>query len=221
MVTPLKNTMRDFLPVMQNPRFVSLVPLIWVPLIGIALNACTPAVSEGVGEATTTEAVAPSSAQVTDADMPDAQMPDAQMPDADMPDAQMPAEGLVVKASAHDVDETTARLTKVLEAKGLTVFTTIDHQANAAGADLELPPTRVVIFGNAKLGTPLMQCAPSLAIDLPQKVLIWQDEAGVKLAYNDPQHLAQRHRLDGCGAEVLKKITGALDGLTQQAVDAS
>ncbi len=211
MVTPLKNTMRDFLPVMQNPRFVSLVPLIWVPLIGIALNACTPAVSEGVGEATTTEAVAPSSAQVTDADMPD----------ADMPDAQMPAEGLVVKASAHDVDETTARLTKVLEAKGLTVFTTIDHQANAAGADLELPPTRVVIFGNAKLGTPLMQCAPSLAIDLPQKVLIWQDEAGVKLAYNDPQYLAQRHRLDGCGAEVLKKITGALDGLTQQAVDAS
>lgn len=201
MLNPLKHTMRYFPPIMPNPRFVSLAPLLLAPLVGLALNACRPAVSEGSGEVANAESGVPSRTEATA--------------------AQMPAEGLVIKTSVHDVDETTARLTKVLETKGLTVFTTIDHRANAAKADLELPPTRVVLFGNAKLGTPLMQCAPSLAIDLPQKVLIWQDEAGVKLAYNDPQYLAQRHQLEGCGTEVLNKITGALDGLTQQAVEES
>lgn len=74
------------------------------------------------------------------------------------------------------------------------------------------------MFGNPNLGTPLMQCSPTLAIDLPQKVLIWQTETGVSLAYNDPTYLAQRHNLGDCGAEVLETVTGALDGLTNQAI---
>ena len=75
---------------------------------------------------------------------------------------------------------------------------------------MSLRPTEVVIFGNPKVGTPLMNCAQSVAIDLPQKALIWQDEAGeVWLAYNDPAYLAGRHKIEGCD-EVLKKVSGAL-----------
>ncbi len=127
--------------------------------------------------------------------------------------------GLIVKASPYSVEETEARFKQILDAKGLNVFATVDHEKNAAGAGLELRPTRVVIFGNPKVGTPLMQCQQTIAIDLPQKVLIWEDEQGqVQLAYNDPQYLGGRHRLDGCGVEALKTISGALDNLTNGAL---
>lgn len=127
--------------------------------------------------------------------------------------------GLIVKSSPHSVEETEARFRQILDAKGLNLFATVDHAQNASGAGLELRPTRVVIFGNPKVGTPLMQCQQTIAIDLPQKVLIWEDEQGqVQLAYNDPQYLGGRHRLDGCGIESLKTISGALNNLTNGAI---
>ncbi|NEQ55146.1 MAG: DUF302 domain-containing protein [Leptolyngbya sp. SIO3F4] len=127
--------------------------------------------------------------------------------------------GLIIKASPYSVEETETRFKKILEAKGLNLFATVDHAKNATGAGLELRPTRVVIFGNPKVGTPLMQCQQTIAIDLPQKVLIWEDEQGeVQLAYNDPQYLGGRHRLNGCGVESLKTIAGALNNLTDGAI---
>ena len=120
------------------------------------------------------------------------------------------ADGLVTLQSAHSVDETADRLVKVLNKKGMTVFTRIDHAAGAAKVDKNLRPTQVVIFGNPKVGTPLMKCAQSIAIDLPQKALIHEDAAGkVWYSYNDPAYLANRHSLSGC-EEVLKKVSGAL-----------
>ncbi len=118
--------------------------------------------------------------------------------------------GLVTVKSNHNVKMTADKLEKVLKAKGMTVFTRIDHSAGAKKVGKQLRPTELVIFGNPKVGTPLMQCAQSVAIDLPQKMLIWQDKAGATwLAYNDPQHLAKRHNISGCDG-VLKKVTGAL-----------
>ncbi len=128
------------------------------------------------------------------------------------------ATGLIVKSSPYSVAETERRFVEVLEANGLNVFATVDHAENAATVDLQLPPTRVVIFGNPRAGTPLMQCQPSIAIDLPQKLLIFADEQGVQIAYNDPQYLAERHQLADCGAQAIAKIAEALDGLTEQAI---
>ncbi|MGB3138414.1 MAG: DUF302 domain-containing protein [Nodosilinea sp.] len=126
--------------------------------------------------------------------------------------------GLVIKPSPYSVEETESRFIQTLESQGLNVFATIDHAQNAVGAGLELPPTRVVIFGNPKAGTPLMQCQQSIGIDLPQKLLIFQDEQGVQIAYNDPRYLGGRHRLDGCGAQVIANVAEALNGLTEQAI---
>ena len=127
--------------------------------------------------------------------------------------------GLIVKSSPYSVEETETRFTQILEARGLNLFATVDHEQNAAGVDLALRPTRVIIFGNPRVGTPLMQCQQTIAIDLPQKVLIWEDDQGqVQLAYNDPQYLGGRHRLDGCGVEAIKTISGALDNLTSGAI---
>ena len=127
--------------------------------------------------------------------------------------------GLIVKSSPYSVEETETRFKQILENRGLNIFATVDHTQNASGVGLELRPTRVVIFGNPKVGTPLMQCQQTIAIDLPQKVLIWEDEQGqVQLAYNDPQYLGGRHRLDGCGVEAIKTITGALNNLTNGAI---
>ena len=127
--------------------------------------------------------------------------------------------GLVIKQSPHSVAETERRFISVLEEKGLNVFATVDHAQNAEGSGLALPPTRVVIFGNPELGTPLMQCSPSTAIDLPQKLLIWEDSAGqVQIAYNDPRYLAGRHRLKECGNDVIQQIAGALDNFSDAAV---
>lgn len=131
--------------------------------------------------------------------------------------AQPTAEGLVVKKSAHSVAETLDRLTQTLEENGLTVFTRIDHAENAKGADLELAPTQVLIFGNPKLGTPLMQESRTTAIDLPQKALAWEDEDGaVWIAYNHPAWLSERHGLKA-REEVLEKIGTALDGFVTHA----
>jgi len=118
--------------------------------------------------------------------------------------------GLVSVKSSHDVATTADKLETVLKSKGMNVFGRVNHAAGAEKAGMSLRPTEVVIFGNPKVGTPLMKCAQSVAIDLPQKALIWEDEAGqVWLAYNDPAYLANRHQIEGCD-EVLQKVTGAL-----------
>lgn len=127
--------------------------------------------------------------------------------------------GMVIKQSPHSVAETAQRFTSEAESRGIKVLATVDHEQNAASADLTLRPTQVIIFGNPRLGTPLMQCEQSIAIDLPQKLLVWEDEAGqVKLAYNDPRYLGGRHKLSSCGREAIQQIAGALDNLSGIAI---
>ena len=118
--------------------------------------------------------------------------------------------GVITIPSAFDVSTTADRLESVLKKKGMTVFARINHTEGAARVGLKLRPTELVIFGNPKVGTPLMHCSQSVAIDLPQKALIWKDSGGkVWLSYNDPAYLSNRHGITGC-AEVKKKITNAL-----------
>mgnify|MGYP000273487978 CR=1 FL=1 len=127
------------------------------------------------------------------------------------------ADGLVRVQSAHDVETTADRLVRVLERKGMTVFDRVDHAAGAERVGQALGPTRLVIFGNPKVGTPLMRCGRSVAIDLPQKALIWRDADGaVWLGYNDPAYLAARHGIDDCGG-VIGKIEQALAGFARAA----
>jgi uncharacterized protein (DUF302 family) len=126
-------------------------------------------------------------------------------------------EGMISIKSAHSVAVTADRLEKILGSKGMTVFKRIDHAAGAQKVGKTLPPTELVIFGNPKVGTPLMLCSHSVAIDLPQKALIWEDKAGqVWFSYNDPQYLALRHNIQGCD-EVLKKVAGALGNFAKKA----
>ncbi len=105
-----------------------------------------------------------------------------------------PGNGITSIPSNHSVDETVARLTGLLQAKGVTLFALVDHSGEAAKAGLSMPPTKLLIFGSPKAGTPLMLAAPSIAIDLPLKVLVAQDAAGkVTVSYNSPAYLQQRH----------------------------
>ena len=129
-------------------------------------------------------------------------------------------DGIESVASPHDVPGTVDRLVAALESKGLTVFDRIDHGANAEGAGLELGATEVLLFGNPKLGTPLMRCAPTAAIDLPQRILAFVDGGGgTRLAWNDPAWLAERHGIDPEGecAEVLATVAGALENFAKAA----
>ena len=127
------------------------------------------------------------------------------------------ADGVITVASAFSVHETADRLEAALKKKGMTLFARVDHAAGAQKVGLKLRPTELVIFGNPKAGTPLMRCAQTVALDLPQKALIWQDADGkVWLSYNDPAYLKERHGVKGC-APVLAKITKALEGFARAA----
>jgi len=118
--------------------------------------------------------------------------------------------GMVSIKSAYDVATTADRLETALSKSGMTVFTRINHSDGAMNVGMQLRPTELIIFGNPKVGTPLMQCNQSAAIDLPQKALVWQDEKGqVWFSYNDPAYLVGRHNITGC-TEVLRKVSGAL-----------
>ncbi len=122
-------------------------------------------------------------------------------------------DGLISVVSSHSAAETSDRLEGAAKARGLTIFARIDHAAGAAAAGLELRPTTLLIFGNAKGGTPLMQQAQTLGIDLPLRALVWQDEGGVvRVSYDDPAYLAQRHGLDarGMGPAALAGILAQL-----------
>lgn len=127
------------------------------------------------------------------------------------------AEGLVSVPSSHSAEATMDRLESIVADKGLTVFARIDHAAGAEKIGESLRPTELLIFGNPKGGTPFMQCAQSVGIDLPLKALVWEDEAGqVWLGYNDPAYLAQRH--DAAGCAVVPSLSKALKGMTEAAV---
>ncbi len=122
--------------------------------------------------------------------------------------------GLVTVASDDDFDETVCRITEAIEAReNLSVVTTVDHAANAETADLDLPPTTLVVFGNPAVGTRLMQSSRSVAIDLLQKLLIWEAENGtVNVTYNDPQRLADRHGIEDRD-ELLGNVASLLRGI--------
>jgi uncharacterized protein (DUF302 family) len=126
------------------------------------------------------------------------------------------ASTIVSKASKYSVPETIDRLEKIAKAKGLTIFARIDHSGEAEKAGLKMRPTQLLILGNPKGGTPLMNASPSIAIDLPLKALAWQDADGkVWLGYNSPDFLKQRHNLP----DDMVKVVGAIGGLVDAAVE--
>ena len=127
------------------------------------------------------------------------------------------ADGMLTVRSHHGVKETADSLETILKEKRMNVFDRISHSDNATKAGLKLRPTELLIFGNPKIGTLLMQCNQSIAIDLPLKALIWEDEDGqVWLSYNDMEYLKQRHEIKGCD-ETIAKIADVLTGIARQA----
>ncbi|HEV2401723.1 MAG TPA: DUF302 domain-containing protein [Candidatus Sulfotelmatobacter sp.] len=115
--------------------------------------------------------------------------------------------GLIQLASKHSADETLRRLEAAFAEKGLKVFSIVDHSGEAEKVGLKMPATKVIIFGSPKAGTPLMLAAPSLAIDLPLKVLVAEDGSGkVSVTYNDPEYLRGRH---GVPPDLIKNLAGA------------
>jgi len=132
------------------------------------------------------------------------------------------APGLTTIRSSFGPLDTMNRLETAVKAKGMTVFARIDHAAGAAVVGLPLRPTEVLIFGNAKGGTPLMQSVQTVGIDLPLKALVWQDAAGdTWLSYNDPDWLAKRHGLSGETEAAVGILAGALAALAQAATQAA
>ncbi|WP_084246091.1 DUF302 domain-containing protein [Rhodoplanes sp. Z2-YC6860] len=130
----------------------------------------------------------------------------------------MAADGLITVRSSYAAKETMERLEAEVKAKGLTVFARVDHTAGAAAVGLRLRPTDLLIFGNAKGGTPLMQAAQTISIDLPLKAMVWQDESGAAwLSYNDPAWLAKRHGLGSDVQPTVDALSGALRALAKAA----
>jgi uncharacterized protein (DUF302 family) len=132
----------------------------------------------------------------------------------------MAAAGLITIPSSFGPKETMDRLEAGIEAKGMTVFARIDHAAGAIAAGLPLRPTELLIFGNAKGGTPLMQADQAIGIDLPLKALVTEDAAGkIWLSYNEPRWLAARHGLGSAVAQALDAMTAALHAVTKAAAN--
>src|SRR5882724_4158708 len=122
--------------------------------------------------------------------------------------------GLIDIRSSHSVDETVEKLKGILQAKGVTLFALVDHSGEAEKAGMKMRPTKLLIFGNPKAGTPVMLAAPSSAIDLPLKILIWEDaERKVWVTYNSPVYLQERHSLP---PELLQNI-GVVETLAAKA----
>lgn len=119
--------------------------------------------------------------------------------------------------SSFNVKETADRMENILKEKGMTVFNRIKHSEGASKVGIELRDTELIIFGNPKVGSPLMKCQQSVAIDLPQKALIWEDDKSmVWISYNDPRYLEKRHNIAGCG-EVISTIEKALASIAKSA----
>jgi len=128
-------------------------------------------------------------------------------------------EGLLSIRSRFGPNETMDRLEAAIRAQGMKIFTRIDHAAGASEAGLELRPTEVIIFGNARGGTPLMQSVQTIGIDLPLKALVWEDASGTTwLSYNEPSWIAQRHGV--ANAEpVVSKMSAALSAMSRKATE--
>lgn len=124
--------------------------------------------------------------------------------------------GIIDKPSSHSVDETVERLKNILQSKGVTLFALVDHSGEAENVGMNMPPTKLLIFGSPKAGTPLMLATPSIAIDLPLKMLIWEDARGKTwVSYNSPTYLQERHNLP---ASLLQNIA-VISSLAEEAAD--
>ena len=124
--------------------------------------------------------------------------------------------GIVDKPGNHSVDETVEKLKGILQSKGATLFAVVDHSGEAAKAGMKMPPTKLLIFGSPKAGTPLMLATPTVAIDLPLKILIWEDTQGKTwVSYNSPRYLQQRHSIPD---ELMQNIT-IIEALAAKAVE--
>jgi uncharacterized protein (DUF302 family) len=124
--------------------------------------------------------------------------------------ASMTNNGIINMSTTHSIDEIVGKLKNILQAKGVTLFAMIDHSGEAEKVGLKMKPTKLMIFGNPKAGTPLMLAAPSSAIDLPLKILVWEDVEGkVWVSYNSPANLQDRHRIPN---ELLQNIA-VVEGL--------
>jgi uncharacterized protein (DUF302 family) len=127
------------------------------------------------------------------------------------------AKGIIDVPSHHSVDEMVEKLRGILAAKGVTLFALIDHSGEAAKAGMAMQPTKLLIFGSPKAGTPVMLAAPSIAIDLPLKILVWQDDGGkVWVSYNSPEYLRDRH---GVPADLMQNIA-VVEALATKAAEA-
>lgn len=134
----------------------------------------------------------------------------------------MAADGLITIKSGYGPEETMNRLEAEVRSRRMTVFAHIDHAAGAAAVGLSLRPTELLIFGDARAGTPLMQSNQIAGIDLPLKVLVWQDAAGIAwLTYQDPVFLAQRHNLDDAGKTRAAAMAAALEAIASKATTSS
>jgi len=128
------------------------------------------------------------------------------------------SDAYVQKKSAYSVTETLDRLVAILKQKGITVFTRVDHAAGAQKVGLQMSDTQLLIFGNPKLGTPLMNEQILMGLDLPMKMLAWKDASGQTwLAYTRPEALQQRHQLKD--QPIIEKMSKALETMSQQAID--
>lgn len=125
-----------------------------------------------------------------------------------------------VTRSGAGYAETTARLVRAIEGRQLTVFARFDHAAGARAAGLELDPEEVVVFGDPRAGTPLMQRDPRVGIELPLRILVWQDGGVVLLGYRDPRELSASYEVGSAG-EVLERMAGLLDALVTEAAGAT
>ena len=124
--------------------------------------------------------------------------------------------GLINVPSNHSVDETVEKLKGILQSKGIMIFALIDHSGEAIKAGMKMRPTKLLIFGNPKAGTPVMLAAPSSAIDLPLKILIWEDAQGKAwVTYNNPAYLQERHNIP---VELLPNVS-VIEGLAKSAAE--
>ncbi len=130
----------------------------------------------------------------------------------------MAIDGLKSLRSRHEPKQTMDRLEAEVVARGMTVFSRIDHAAGAVAVDLPLRPTELLIFGHPRAGTPLMQSVQTIGIDLPSKALVWQDASGdTWISWNDPSWLAQRHGLSAETATAVGSMSAAIDAIAKAA----
>ena len=135
---------------------------------------------------------------------------------ATAPVAQAESHGIRHLDSDDAIESVDQRLREAIEEQGLTLMSVVDHAANARRVDRSLPATRTFIFGNPAVGTPMMQCQGSVALDLPQKMVVRETDEGVRLEWNSPRYLAERHGLEDCELP-LEKVADVLEGLASAA----